>query len=279
MATVQSARKRLSQDLGDEFNSTTTATAGAPNQLKDDRLKDYDDDRFVTRQSTIWIAGGQTGGPANDEERGINTKSSDVLTTFRNFSVTLPANINYEVHRLFSASEKDSAISVALDLCFPILWARVQTDITMVAEQYDYNISSAGFYNNTPHQVHIVSNQDTELTIPLHAYDIRENDKLHLLFRPLDGRKLRLFGIRKATLAEVNEPQLGILTARAAMFLLEQAITQVPTDLVGRFNQLLALNASRFAERVSRHMIPGPSRSYQTEVWNTGLRDTNWRIP
>lgn len=280
MTTAKDARRQLAKDTGDFFVSTTTAAGGAAGAtLIDNALKDQDDDRFVTKQAAVFIVGGQTGGPTVDEERAINTKVSDTITPKRPFTIQIISGIEYEVHRIFTAGEKNSAVNVAVDLCFPILFKRATFDLTMVDLQYDYDITAAGFYRNEPRQVHWISTADTELTLPLFNWEVRQSPTLHLGFTPVAGEKLRLFGIKQPVLADIVVPQLYILTAKAAMYLYEQAIATATSDLVGRYQMLLVNAARMFAERVVRFQELGMPVTVTTDVFDQGRIDRHWNVP
>lgn len=283
MVTAVVARTQLSRDLGDYFASTTTGNASCADELVDTALLDQDADEFLTKRTTVWIAGSQCGGPASNEERRVDRNNS-VMTTgtlnfFRDWSATLQAAVDYEVHHLFTAAEKDAAITVALDLVPPILWASLVEDVTMVTDQYDYDISCLGFRNNRPHDVHRVSTADTELTVPVHNWEIRDDTDLHIKFRPRNGETLRLYGIKNPTLSDIVQPQLLILTARAAMYLLETALQSTRVDQRTLFQALLQQMTQNYGERVRQHMKPAPAKRLQTEAFESDRVDTDFRIP
>ena len=277
MVTAVVARIQLSRDLGDYFAGTTTATGGDPGKLKDDRLQEEDDDKFPAEGATIHLIGGQTGGPTSDEERGISTKAAGVLTMLRSWSVTVQASVNYTAHRLFRSDEKDDALTVALDLVVPIIFKDTTLDVTTVANQQDYDLSTASFYpSDEPHQVHLVSTEDTERTFPLSNWEMR-GGKLHMGMRITSVRTLRCYGIKKAVITDISQPQLLIVTARAAMYLYEQAIASAPNDMAGRFAGLLTQATQTFAERVTRHMLTTEyGKTVLTDVYEDSLNDINW---
>lgn len=276
MATAVQARQQLSRDMRDYFASTTTTTAAAADKLDDARLTDEDDDIFVTRQATVWIAGGQTGGPTSDEERAISSKASNIITAKRNFSVTLADGVNYEVHRKFSAADKDEAITVALDLMVPRLWKEKIVDITTVADQFDYDISAHGFYNNQPNEVSIVSDGDTEVDFPLFAWEIRDGDTLHFLQRIAGDKTVRLRGIIIPTLADIIQPQLQILSSRAAMYIYEGIIAEATNDQVTRWERALTMEGRRLEERIRRHQKPAPPSTIKNQSFDHTIMDFNF---
>lgn len=290
MATAIEARAQLSKDLGDFFESTTTSTAGAADKLVDTQLIDEggnNQDHFLTDLTTVWIDGGQCGGPVADEARRIDRDTSvlstGTLDAFRNFSVTLPASITYELHRLFTAAEKDQAITVALQLVVPIVWKYLTDDIVMVADQFDYDLSDAcvlpvSFYRNTPHQVGKVSPSDSELVVPLHNWQMRGNI-LHIYSRPRAGESLRLYGITIPVLADLDDGELLIVSGRAAIYLLETAIQGTRVDQRELFLVLLQNAQRMYGERIRQHMKMAPARQLQSEAYAQNIIDTDWGIP
>lgn len=282
MATAQEARRQLSDDLGDYFVSTTTGAAADAKDLIDAALLEQNNDEFPTKQATAFIKGGQVGGPVGDEERAIDTLTSlsSKLTMKRAFSVLTGSGVEYEAHRIFTAAEKTRAITTALNLCFPIVFKRAQGEITMVADQYDYDISSLAFYRNEPRQVHLVSLSDTELTQELHSWDVRDGVKLHLGFRPVDAQKLRLFGIKQPALSDLDTTTtMLIITARAAWHLYDQGIAGKPSDFVGRYQGLREQAKAMFQERMTKYQPVGVSATIRTEVFDQGVVDVNWSVP
>lgn len=285
--TTQSARRQLSEDIGDYLVSTTTDDGAASGgTLIDTLLSEQDDDLLITKQTTVWITGGQTDGPTADQERGIDTKVTSTLTPFRNFDVVgatgsvIKADIEYELHRLFSAAAKNRAITQALQLCFPVVFERASADIAMVANQYDYSLASAGLYRNEPRQVHLINSDDSELTREIFAWEVRDGTNLHLNFRPIAGQSLRVFGITQPAVTDLDATStLLIVTARAAWYLYEAAIAGTPSDQVGRYNGLVAQAQRMYAERVSKFQPVGLSATLRTDVYDQIPNDIRWATP
>ncbi len=283
MVTAQVARTQLSRDLGDYFASTTTAIAASADKLVDTVLIDEDKDEFLQKTTSVWILGGQTGGPSSSEQRRIDrdnsTMTSGILDSHRDWSATLQASVAYEVHHLYTAAEKDDAINVALDLTPPIIWKSVVSDVTMVADQYDYDISSLSLRNDRIRSLHRVSISDTELTVPTQNWEIRDDKDLHIFFRPRATEKLRIRGIGNPAITDISQPQLLILTARAAMYLLSTALQGARVDHGARFQTLLQMNTQAYTERIRMHMKVAPSTQVQTEMLLGDRIDTDWRLP
>ncbi len=255
MATDIEARDQLSHDVGDYFKSATTSNAADGGEIIDTRLSEEADKTFVTDRTWIWIEGGQTSGPASNEERrtvfpdGLVTSTLSVL---RDFSVTVPLTINYYIHRLFSAADKDESITQALSLVLPHLWKRVTQDITIVADQFDYDLSASSFYHGWPHQVHRVSPNDTEVTWPLYHWEMR-GDNLHLFSRIPTGDTIKAIGITAPALTDISGTDLLILSSRAAAYLFETGLSSAPAELRTFFQQSLDAHRTAFLERVRQH--------------------------
>lgn len=276
MATDVEARDQLSRDMFDRFSSTTTTNAAGTTKLDDDRLTDEDDDIFVTRQSTIWVKGGQVGGPVLDEERAISSKVSNIITLRRAASVTIQANVDYEVHRLFSAERKDEALAVALDMMVPRLWKELIVDVTTITDQFDYDISAHNFHNNLLNEVFIVSTGDPEVDFPLFAWEIRNQSTLHFLQRIQGDKTVRLRGITTPTLFDVNQPQLQILTSRAAIYLFEGIAIEGVNDQVQRWERAITREEKRLAERIARHQLVAPPSTMKGTVYDHSIVDFNF---
>ncbi len=276
MATDIEARDQLSRDMADRFSSCTTTNAAGDTKLDDDRLTDEDDDIFITEQATIWVKGGQVGGPVLDEERAIDSKVSNIITLKRSASVTIQSGVDYEVHRLFRAEKKDEALAVALDLLMPRLWKELIVDITTTTDQFDYDITAHGFHNNLLNEVFIVSDGDSEVDFALFAWEIRNQITLHFLQRLTTDRTVRLRGITKPALSDINQPQLQILTSRAAIYLYEGLAVEAVNDQVQRWERAITREEKRLAERISRHQLVAPPSTMKSEVYDHSIIDFNF---
>ena len=276
--TSEEARIQLAKDVGDYIRSTTTALADAQTGLTDTALIDQNVDLLLTKQTSVYIKAAQTGGPVADEERASSTfDGTSKLVARRNFSVTLPASIIYEMHRWWSGTEKNDAITAALALCFPIIWKRLTSDVTMVADQYDYDITATGYYQNSPRQVRLVSASDTELDQLISDWRPKGNQYLHIEFFPVAGRKLRLEGIGMPAIADVSSPQSLIVSARAAMYLCEQAMASAPNDQIGRYGLIYQNAARMFVERVVRFAQPAMAATKLSDSV-MGITDVDWSV-
>lgn len=281
MSTAVQARTQVSTDISDLFASTVTANGAADGStLIDDALKDIIDDNLLQPNNVASFL--IVTGDAANEERTITSKVTDTATMRRNFSTQIDVNDTYELHRQFSAAEKDRAVTAALDLVFPMVWKPITFDVTIVADQFDYDITSAGFYNDTPHQLLRVSKNDTELTAKIYDWDIRYDVggaiKLHLFTRFETGITLRLFGIAKPTLTDISGNDLLILSSRAAMYLYETNLSSVQFDSIQVVERALALQTRLFNERVIRFMRMAMPKLQHTKALRNRRTDINFRV-
>lgn len=281
MSTAVQARTQLSTDISDLFISAATANGAADGStLIDDALEDIVDDSLLQPNQTASFL--ITSGSADTDERTTTGKVTNTVTMRRNFSAQVSSADTYELHRQFSAAEKDRAITQALDLVFPMVWKTVTFNVTIVADQFDYDITSAGFNNDIPHQVHRVSKGDSENTSKVYdwetRFDVGGAAKLHLFTRYETGITLRLFGIAKPTLADISGTDLLILSSRAAMFLYETSLSSVQFDSTTVVERALALHTRLFNERVIRFMRMALPKTVRTKAIGNTRTDINFRV-
>ncbi len=282
MTTAILARQQLSRDIGDFFASTATSTAGGSTTLVDTALQDFDDDDILNPFSNVTFM--PTDGSQANEERAFASKSGATATMKRVFTGAIQSGVAYEMHRLFTAAEKNDAITQALDLVFPMVWAPKTAEITIVDDQFDYDISASNFLFDSPHQVRLVSNDDTELTRPTYDWDVifntSGNPRLHLETRFNAGDTLRLIGIAAPLIADVTGRDIPILSAQAALYLFETNIANVFRDDTRRMEKGAAAAEKLLAVRVRRHMRIVPfGRHVRTTAFNKSQSDINFRVP
>lgn len=122
---------------GDMF--TSTATGGSTSTLIDTTHTEPDD---VFNYAEIVILDGTAAGDYRTVSSWVN--STSIYTPDRNFTSTGPAAADtYELHRVFSATQKNAAISQAI-LDAKWHWARRNEDesITMVSGTYTYSLAA-----------------------------------------------------------------------------------------------------------------------------------------
>ncbi len=261
MATLDQARPQVSKDLNDDFSSVTT-TIGNVNKktLIDVALGDWDTDSFflARRRSTVFIL-------SADEERfadvsvGLTGSPIDTLTVTRAFTSQVANSANYEVHRMYSALQKELAINAAVDLCWPQMFIPVETTITLVAQQMDYDVSAAGLFRDAVRQVKVQSTADTEHWVRVFNWEMRHDDtsggmKLHFFQPPDEARTIHIFGHKKMALTDytVNEDLL-VLSAKAAVYLIERDLSTAVVDERSHLERMLALNEKRFRDRATQY--------------------------
>ncbi len=286
MATDAQLREQVSRDMGDFFQSTTTANGSADGRtLVDAALVDEVPQDFLKRRAYVSLEEGPTGSGSFEERRVSRMiEQTGELHFPRDFSAQVPTSRLYEMHTNFRALDKDAAVDQALDLLGgTIIFQETDDDITLVTDQFDYDISSLGYFKNELHQVHRVSDQDTEVTTEFFDWDVR-GTFLHLYTLPTipaTAIKIRVFGIKKSTKANlvVNSGDVLILAARAVMILYENAIAEFPEE-AQLWAGLHASMAQRFAERIVRHFKATIHKSEFSEAYRlSDPSDIHWNVP
>lgn len=279
MATAKEAREQLSHDIGDDLEgrlSVTLTSNGTTTTAVSAEFLDFDEDELDTEKLTLYPENG-----TNIEEERKGTLSGSTFTATRAWSNSTSSGDTYSVHRLFTASEKDNAITQALKLLWPTLFIKDEYEFTEVANQYEYDISSAGFYRNIPRQLHLVSEDDTELQLMLFDWSYNPDDgflKLGRLYGT--GRTYRAIGHKQPTLSTITDDELLIVTARAAVYLYDQAIQTQRVDFVGRYDEAKANMIRTLADRTMR-FAPSPIAATRrfSGYRKHRLIDKDWSTP
>lgn len=237
--TLAECRKQLSREIGDYWNSTTTSS-GSSTTVVDTALKAKSNDWISDAPQEMYDL--ITSGTYADEERKISSldNTSGTLTTLAHGG-TIASAVTYEVHRLFTASEKRTALIYAAKAAFPYIFKKVrditlQVDADVIGEPID--ISTLGLLNNTPNRISQASEADSteEYWEVLRNWRVESDGKLRLLEGTTDYY-LKIEGIGyldflttgtttvstawAATIA-IDSPQLYVLTAEAAVYLFTQ---------------------------------------------------------
>jgi hypothetical protein len=120
--TLLNAEVALSKEIGDYWESTTTANGAADGTtLIDTALKAKADD-WITDEAYDMI----TSGSQNEEERKISSLDSSTGTlTILAHGGQILSDVTYRVHRLFEASEKRRALVAAARNVYPALFAEI----------------------------------------------------------------------------------------------------------------------------------------------------------
>ena len=237
MATVTTMRDRLSEEIGDYFKGTTSSDGSDGYQLIDTELGKYDDDELIDKyNSSFYIE--TLSLTASGEENYAVSKSGNTVTMRGLYSGIIPNSTVYSMHRLFSAAQKDRAIERVRKSIFPTIFLEAQSEITIVADQYTYDLSSAAFEdpNGAPRDVLLVDSQDTEETLPLTNWEIvpGQTNKLKFNYLPATGRTVRLIGIKTQILANYDDQDEELLVAFAARSLFNEGVQAAPGDVAGR---------------------------------------------
>lgn len=116
--TLLAAMQELSRQLGDSWQGATTG-AGSATTLVDAALMGKPND-WITDNSWSFLTQEPAGAAAIYDERKISSldNTTGTLTTLA-FAAAPGTGINYEVHRLFSPSEKRTALISAAKRIFP----------------------------------------------------------------------------------------------------------------------------------------------------------------
>jgi len=122
--TLLAAEQALSKELGDFWSSTTTG-AGGTTSLVDTALISRAND-WITDETWAFLVEEPTGDAALYDERKVSSldNSTGTLTTLA-FAGTPGSGIDYELHRLFSPSEKRRALVWAAKNVFPSCFQEV----------------------------------------------------------------------------------------------------------------------------------------------------------
>jgi hypothetical protein len=236
MATVETIRDRLSEEIGDYFKSTTTSDGADGQELIDSELTKYDDDELIDKYNTSFLIAGSV--TATGEENFATSKSGATVSMRGSYSALIPNGTAYSMHRLFSAAQKDRAVERMRKSIFPTIFLEAQHEITIVVDQYTYDISAASFEdpNGAPRDVLLVDTQDTEKTMALTHWEIvpGQTNKLKFNTLPAAGRTVRLIGIKTAALSDYDDQDEELLVAFAARSLFNEAIQAAPGDVAGR---------------------------------------------
>ena len=122
-----SAEQELSRQIGDFWSSTTTA-AGSSTTLVDSALMAKEND-WITDNTWAFLIEEPVGAAAIYDERKVSsldnaTGSTGTLTTLA-FDAAPGTGIDYELHRLFSPSEKRRALIAAARGVYPNLFESI----------------------------------------------------------------------------------------------------------------------------------------------------------
>ena len=118
---LESALVELSKQIGDYWASTSTS-GGSSTTIVDTALSAKAAD-WITDEAYDRI----TSGTYDDEERKISSLSSSTLTTLAHGG-TIATAVTYEIHRLFTATEKKRALIYAARNIFPYCFSQIRDE-------------------------------------------------------------------------------------------------------------------------------------------------------
>ena len=182
-----------------------------------------------------------TSGSASTNMRWVSdwTQSTGTFKITSNFDFAVSSADTYELHRQFSAEDKNDAINEAIRFAGRYWWKIVENEsLTLVADTYDY--SCASFTIPIDVSLGIVDvywqddiTQDTWTRVSPMTWDLRNINgvlKLHLTELPSDTDKLRVIyktrplvlATDAATLAPDYEPFANYVCSKATAFLFQK---------------------------------------------------------
>ncbi len=127
--TLAVNRVELSRQIGDYWASTTTSSGGDTTII--DNLLKAKQDAWIGKDMYTLIT--ESGDTSVDDERQIASldRSTGKLTTLAHTN-TIGSGFDYEVHRLFTASDKRQALIAAARMAYPSIHEKIW-DETMVS--------------------------------------------------------------------------------------------------------------------------------------------------
>lgn len=254
MSSAVLLRTQVSKDLLDYWASTTTGS-GSTTTLVDSLLQQFDDSEIRTRRASFLM----TSGSSAAEERPFVSKATDTVTVTPAFGNSITSGLTYEMHRLFRAEEKDSAVTSALTNVFPFIHVPTITDIAPVSGQYLFDISGQGLKDNLPTTVLWSGPGDVDLAVPLSGWEMR-GVSLYVPYNlPITG-KIRVMGMIPPTLSDITTSQELIVSAQAVVSLLAGAASDTPNDMLGALERLLPVWQSTYIERLRNGAMLVPPR-------------------
>ena len=237
--TLAEMRIMISKEIGDYWAGTTTSS-GSSTTVVDTALKAKGND---------WISDAPqehydllTSGTYSGEERKISSldNTSGTLTTLAHGG-TVASAVGYEVHRLFTASEKRTALIFAAKMAFPTIFKKIrdvtkQVDDDVIGTGID--ISTLGLFNGVPHRVSEAPDADStdEYWYTLRNWHVESDGKLYLK-EGTCGCYLKIEGIGYldfvtpgtstvsdawTAVMDISSPQTFILVAEAIVYLYTQ---------------------------------------------------------
>lgn len=282
--TLANCRILLSKQLGDYWASATTTTADpATTVLIDTDLKAKADDWIPDDAYDLITESGHTN--EHEERKILKLDNDSGLLTVLAHSATIDASVGYEIHRLFTASEKRRALIHAAKAGFPFIFKEIRDQsLTAPASTTDrIDISSLGLAQNKPHQVWQKPTADIleEPWIFLRHWYVGSDGYLYCRTWTEDYT-LRIIGIGYLDFVDddgvvgtdwdddsidIDSPQTEILVAEAAIYLCNQKV--IPTDVSGesdKWERALAYWKRELRDRQAKFGMAAPSATIKWGV-------------
>ena len=272
--TILNCEVELSKQLGDYWSSTTTSS-GSNTTLVDTALMAKENDWVNDLDPCYDMI---TSGTYDEQERKVSSldNSGGTLTMLAHGG-TIASSVTYRIHRLFSASDKRTALVHSAKKAFPHIhkpiWDEtkaIDSDTVITA----IDISGLGLAQNQPHQIWQSQDKDDDTVrwTRLRLYTIDGDGNLYLKQGTVDY-DLRIIGIGYLDFEDsggtvgtdwsddsiaIDAPQLDILVAQAAVYLcLQKILPQESTGESKRWQQALAYWMNELRERRNKFgMIP-----------------------
>lgn len=289
--TLLASVQELSKQLGDSWQSTTTG-AGSATTLVDAALLAKAND-WITDNTWAFLTEEPAGNAAIYDERKVSSlvNSTGTLTTLT-FAAAPGTGIDYEVHRLFSPSEKRTAIIAAARRSFPDINLPI-SDTSKAVNTTDYStaidITTLGFQRNTPHQVFETPDKTAVNPVwsKVRGYDITPDGEIVLQYAHC-GYDLKLVGIGLANFTKasavstdwdaviaIDQPQLDILVAEAALYLYTQlSLPNFETGTRNQYQNMIGFWEKESSDRRARNGMSSPAT---TVDWGTN-NTTSWGV-
>ena len=172
MATLMSeALILLGDDLDDSWIGSTSATGNANKLTLEDNDLYEKVPNWVEDGMIVYLPDGPSGS-GSAETRVVDSLSGTTLTVKSAFSVLVASGVTYEVHRLFTRTQKLVALRKSAALICPGIHAVVRDMDTVLTtvNKYEYDISSLSIYQNRPHQLLLAQQIIRDIWVASTAY-------------------------------------------------------------------------------------------------------------
>ncbi len=172
MATLMSAMLTLlGEDVDDSWTGTTTSQGAADKlDLIDDALYEKVAD-WIADGMIVYLPDGPSGS-GSAETRVADALSGNTLDVKTAFSVRVESGVSYEIHKLFTRSQKLIALRNSAALICPGIHTVVRDMDTVetTVNKFEFDISSLSIYQNRPHQLLLAQQVIRDIWVKSTAY-------------------------------------------------------------------------------------------------------------